>query len=170
MPEGVRSIVTNTTPLIALVAATGNLEILRFLYDRVVVPYEVAQEVRAGGRDAFAVEVFERCNWLELIGAPSKLASYLENSLDRGEASVIQAALDHGVKLVCIDEVAGRRVARLSGLRLTGTIGVLIKAFQRGYPVSIPNALDAMRARGIWLGADVVRYALEQARSPIERR
>lgn len=33
MPDG-RSIVTNTTPLIALAAATGSLDILQVLYKR----------------------------------------------------------------------------------------------------------------------------------------
>ena len=45
MPEpGGRSLVTNTTPLIALTAATGDLAVLRFLFERVVVPLEVAEE------------------------------------------------------------------------------------------------------------------------------
>jgi predicted nucleic acid-binding protein len=56
MPEpGGRSLVTNTTPLIALTAATGGLDVLRFLYERVVVPLEVAEErifaIRVGLRE-----------------------------------------------------------------------------------------------------------------------
>ena len=50
MPERSDVLVTNTTPLISLAAATGSLEILRFLYRHVVVPHEVAEEVRAGAR------------------------------------------------------------------------------------------------------------------------
>ena len=39
MPEpGERTLVTNTTPLITLTAATGGQDVLRFLYARVVVP------------------------------------------------------------------------------------------------------------------------------------
>jgi predicted nucleic acid-binding protein len=50
MPDQGMVIVTNTTPLIALAAATGNLDVLRTIYTRVVVPYEVAEEIRAGGK------------------------------------------------------------------------------------------------------------------------
>jgi len=50
-------LVTNTTPLIAQVAATGNLDILKFLYARVVVPLEVAEEVRVGGKQSFGLDV-----------------------------------------------------------------------------------------------------------------
>jgi len=75
---------------------------------------------------------------------------------------VIQNALDLQIPLVCIDESVGRRVARLSGLTLTGSIGVLIKARNQGYAVSIPQAIERMREHGIWLSAEVVRYALAQ--------
>lgn len=42
MPEQAQVALANTTPLIALTAATGNLDVLRALYTRVIVPYEVA--------------------------------------------------------------------------------------------------------------------------------
>jgi len=66
------------------------------------------------------------------------------------------------IPLVCIDETVGRRVARLSGLALTGSVGVLIKARQSGYDVSVPEAIERMREHGIWLSNEVVRYALAQ--------
>jgi predicted nucleic acid-binding protein len=125
-------------------------------------PYEVAQEIRVGGRDTFGVDVFESASWLEIGSAPVALAPYLQNALDRGEASVIQTALDLGLQRVCIDEALGRRIARLSNLSVTGSIGVLVKAKSLGYVVSIPEALERMRERGIWLSQDVVRFALAQ--------
>lgn len=89
-----------------------------------------------------------------------ELSPYLKNSLDRGEASVIQTALQQGLTRVCIDETVGRRVARLSNLNVTGSIGVLLKAKSMGYPISIPDALNRMHARGIWLSQEVIRFAL----------
>jgi predicted nucleic acid-binding protein len=162
MPDGPRTIVTNTTPLIALAVATDGLEILRTLYDRVIVPLEVAEEIHAIGTNAPGVKAFDDATWLERLDKPAVLTPYLRNSLDGGEASVIQNALDLQIPLVCIDESVGRRVARLSGLTLTGSIGVLIKARKQGYAVSISQAIDRMREHGIWLSAEVVRYALAQ--------
>ncbi|MFH0727011.1 MAG: DUF3368 domain-containing protein [Pseudomonadota bacterium] len=164
MPDLTRVIIINTTPLLALTAATGNLDVLRALYTRVVVPYEVAEEIKAGGKDAFGLDVFERASWLEIKPDPVILQPYLQNSLDRGEASVIQTALQEGLQLVCIDEIVGRRMARLSGLDLTGSIGVLLKARAMGYPLSIPDALDRMHASGIWLSQSVIRFAIEHGR------
>lgn len=164
MPEQTRVVVTNTTPLIALTAATGSLDVLRTLYTRVVVPFEVAEEIRAGGKGAFGLDVFERASWLEISHSPVVLPPHLQNSLDRGEASVIQTALQEGIELVCIDEIVCRRVARLSKLSLTGSIGILLKAKSMGFQLSIPEALNRMRARGIWLSEGVVRFALERSR------
>lgn len=163
MPDQNRVVVTNTTPLIALTAATGSLDILRTIYTRVIVPYEVAEEIKAGGKQAFGLDVFEQATWLEISHSPVALPPYLQNALDRGEASVIQTALQLGVKLACIDETVGRRVARLSNLSVTGSIGILIKAKSMGYPISMPEAINRMRERGIWLSQNVIRFALDHS-------
>ncbi len=160
MPERAKILVTNTTPLIALTAATGNLEVLRFLYQRIIVPMEVAEEVRAGGKQHFGLDVFEAASWLEIQDGPVVPQAFLSNSLDRGEASVIQTALNQGLPLVCIDEAAGRRVARLCDLNLTGSVGVLLKAKALGYDISIANAIERMRHHGIWLSEGVIKFAL----------
>ncbi len=158
MHETAKTIVTNTTPLIALTAATGNLDMLRHLYDRVIVPYEVASEIRSGGQTCFGVDVFEHSTWLDVKTNPTEITPYLNNTLDRGEASVIQNALQESINLVAIDETAGRRVARLCGLILTGSIGILLKAFASSFPVSIHSN---KQSHGIWLSPRVIDYALQ---------
>lgn len=80
-----------------------------------------------------------------------------------GEASVIQTALDNNISLVAIDETVGRRYAKLSNLKLTGTLGILLKAKQVGYPLSMAVAIQRMRQQGIWLSADLVKTALARA-------
>jgi predicted nucleic acid-binding protein len=162
MPEAdPRTLVTNTTPLIALTAATGGLEVLRFLYDHVVVPLEVAEEVRVGGPAAFGVEIFNSATqWLEVQAQPVVLQPFLHNSLDKGEAAVIQTAINLQLPMVCIDESAGRRIARLCNLRLTGSVGILLKAKALGFDLDIPQALERMRRHGIWLSDRVVQFAL----------
>jgi len=123
-------------------------------------PYEVAEEIRAGGRDSFGVDVFDQASWLDISPEPLELQPYLQNTLDRGEASVIQTALQLGINLVCIDETIGRRVARLSNLTVTGAIGVLLKAKSKGHHLSMPDAISRMRQHGIWLSQEVIKFAL----------
>lgn len=163
MPEQRQSVlVTNTTPLLTLTAATGSLDILQSLYERVIVPYEVVTEIQVGGKTFFGVDMFEQAFWLECRSSPVLINTWLKNTLDTGEASVIQTALNENISLVCIDETVGRRIARLNGLTLTGSIGILLKAKMLGYPVSIPDAIKRMQQHGIWLSQRLVAQALAQ--------
>jgi predicted nucleic acid-binding protein len=157
-----KAIVTNTTPLIALTAATGSLDVLKFLYSRVIVPLEVQTELRAAGAHAVGVQALNEATWLDCQTSEVVVSSYLANTLDRGEAATIQTSLNLNVPLVYIDEAVGRRVARLSGLTLTGSIGVLLKAKQLGYDMSMAQAVARMREHGIWLSAEVIRFALQE--------
>ena len=156
-------VVINTGPLIALVAALGDLDILKSLYRKVHVPFEVCKEVTASGVDGFAVPQFEQAQWLQKWIQPTDLIPLLRNTLDSGEASVIQLALNQGIQTVCIDESVGRRVARLSGLSLTGSLGILLRAKQEGYPIIIREAVQRMKQRGIWLSEVLVASALSHA-------
>ena len=57
MPEA-KELVINTTPILALIAAVGSLDMLPLLYSRVWVPWEVCQEIQVGGADGFAIPEF----------------------------------------------------------------------------------------------------------------
>ena len=164
MPEPTTSLVINTGPLIALIAGTGDLGLLRDLYERVLVPWEVCQEITAGEDRAFGCAPFEEATWLERRSSPLEIPQLLLNSLDSGEAAVIQLAIVEKIGTVCIDETAGRRVARLSGLSLTGSLGILLRAQREGRPVSVSRAIDRMKRHGIWLSDRVIEAVLKLAK------
>ena len=162
MPDA-KQIVINTSPLLALIAAWGRLDRLRALYSRVLVPFEVCEEILRGGKDGFGVAEFEVAEFLDKQTQSLAIEPFLRNSLDRGEAAVIQLALDRGVRTVCIDEVVGRRIARLNDLDLTGSVGVLIRAYRQDQGFSMQGALQRMQERGIRLGDQVMEFALREA-------
>lgn len=162
MPE-TSEIVINTSPLIALVAAWGDLTRLNALYEQVWVPHEVCQEILRGGPRQFAVPEFEQATGLKKQTAPLSVSPFLLNSLDLGEASVIQLALNQAISTVCIDEAVGRRVARLSGLSLTGSVGILLKAKHQDASFSVRAAIARMLSHNIRLSQTVINFALTQA-------
>jgi predicted nucleic acid-binding protein len=163
MPSASR-IVINTGPLLAIIAATGDLKVLKSLYCEVLVPREVADELRAGGPTGFGLARFEEASWLAVQSEHITLNPYLANTLDLGEAAVIQLALDRNVETVCIDETVGRRVARLNNLQLTGSIGVLLKAKKEGASLEMAGAIENMRSAGIWVSERVAKTAIALAR------
>jgi predicted nucleic acid-binding protein len=158
-----KQIVINTSPLLALIAGLGSLEILGDLYETVFVPYEVQQEILRGGKSGFGTVEFEQAKKINKLDQPLSINPLLLNSLDLGEASVIQLALNLGIATVCIDEAIGRRVARLSGLKVTGSIGILLRAKKEGYDFSMQEVINRMVSRGIRLGQTVIEIALKES-------
>jgi predicted nucleic acid-binding protein len=161
MPD-TQDIVINTSPIIALAAALGDLSVLE-MYRNVWVRLEVGEELAAGGTARFALAELQAAHWLHKRAHPLSIAPHLLNTLDKGEASVIQLALDDNIHTVVIDETAGRRIARLNGLAVTGSIGILLRAKNEGHPFSMQKAIDRMQARDIWLSDRVIAFALTQA-------
>jgi len=159
MPE-TESIVINTGPLLALIAGYGDLSFLKKIYKRVLVPFEVRLEIEAGGTTAFGLNEFVQSDFIEKQTVPLEIVQFLKNSLDLGEASVIQLALNQNIPTVCIDEAVGRRIARLNGLCLTGSVGVLLRAKRKGIDFSIPEAIERMQSNGIYLSEKVIDFAL----------
>lgn len=162
MPEA-QEVVINTGPTIALVAALGDLRVLQ-IYQRVWMPLEVCQEIMAGGATGFALAEFKSAHWIEKYTQSLSIAPFLLNTLDNGEAAVIQLALERDISTVVIDESAGRRIARLNNLSVTGSIGILLRAQREGVSFSMREAIMRMKARGIWLSDRVVDFALKMAR------
>jgi predicted nucleic acid-binding protein len=159
MPE-TEVLVINTGPLLALIAGYGDLSLLEHVYKRVLVPFEVCQEIDTGGISGFGINEFRKASFIEKQGEPLNISTFLKNSLDSGEASVIQLALNEKIHTVCIDESIGRRIARLNGLKLTGSIGVLIRAKKCGFDFSMSETINRMQSQGIYLSRRVVDFAL----------
>lgn len=162
MPD-TQSIAINTSPILALVAAWGRLDRLQPLYKEVRVSFEVREEILKGGLDNFGVAEFRAASWLLQEATPIEISPFLLNSLDLGEASVIQLALNQSIKTVCIDEAVGRRIARLNGLSLTGSVGILLKAKQRDSAMSVRTAIDNMLSHNIRLSKTVIDFALARS-------
>lgn len=158
-----RDIVINTGPIIALVAAAESLEWLPALYDRILIPYEVVQEIEAGGvgnPESLALHCLKD---LVMMGREkADLPPLLLRELDLGEASVIHAAICHDIPTVAIDEKAGRRIARLNGLKVTGSLGILIKAKKQGLIDNLSNCISRMRFQGIWISEILVQQVLAE--------
>jgi len=155
-------IVVDTGPLIAL-SGIGQLELLQKLYEGVLVPSAVHAEMLAGGAHATRFAEYKRAAWLEVAGGvhlePSLLAL-----LGEGEASVIALARFRNADAVLIDEQKARKVARaVYGLRVFGSVRVLLEAKQKGFLESVEDALRGMQRNGYYLHETIVRYALEEA-------
>jgi predicted nucleic acid-binding protein len=53
--------------------------------------------------------------------------------LDRGEAEAIALALELGAERILMDEKRGRRAAQAHGLKIAGTLAVIVDGAQQGF-------------------------------------
>lgn len=87
--------------------------------------------------------------------------SILQVDLDPGEASAIALALRHKQFLLLIDEAKGRRVASRLNLKISGTLGVLLKAKELGFLASGNEALKRIEDSGFYLSTDLKEKMLQ---------
>lgn len=153
-------LILNSSPLIHLTAALGDLELLPSLYGRVLVPVEVQREIEAGGHlDAAASHLCATAG-IEIHSLRAEVPPLLTGELDLGEAAVIALALEFPQAVVALDDLKARRVARRSGIALTGSLGILLDAKQAGKLDSLAEAIGRIQARGAWLSDALVERAL----------
>lgn len=153
-------IVINTTPLISL-AIIDKLCLLDEFFANVYISKAVFKEAtRKGKKNAIAIEDWGKGITLEVRDIKAKSA--LELTLDEGESEVIILAQEVDANLVIIDEDKARKVARLNGLNVTGTIGILLHAKKKGKISELRPFLDRLMAKGIYISENLYENALLQ--------
>lgn len=147
-------VVVNATPLIAL-SLVNRLDLLYRLFDEVLVPAAVYEEITAKDDSWAGVHALRSSEWIKVV--PMETAPTIEPlllGLDAGELQVLLLAREVEPDWVLLDERLGRRVAKAMGLPVKGTVGVLLAAFHAGF-------LSGTEARGIvhQLVADGIRIS-----------
>jgi predicted nucleic acid-binding protein len=144
---------SNTTPFISF-AAIQRLDLLPKLFGIIRVTEEVIAECAAG--EPIAVPDLRGLDWIIPIIAPSQPVPHILLELDRGEKTTLLAALADSADLVLMDEKLGRNMAEYLGLRVTGTLGTLLRAKRMRLIESFVGAAAEMRARGIFFNVRLI--------------
>jgi predicted nucleic acid-binding protein len=87
----------------------------------------------------------------------------VQAALHKGEAEAIVLAAElHAARLV-LDDQDARRFADRCGLKLIGTLGILLAAKQRGAIASLREAINALVALGFRINPQLVTAVLQNA-------
>ncbi len=146
--------VINASPVIHLHA------VLPGMIGEVVVPWEVRQELAAGHAKDTTWQEIQTLPGIHHRAQAVAIHPLLAIQIDRGEAAVIQTALDEARAAVILDDLKARRTALSLGLPVTGTLGLLLQARQTGLLPSIRAAIATLENRGMWIAPALCAKAI----------
>ena len=146
---------------------TGDIALLPKLFDRVLAPQAVRDELANPEAPAAVRAWIARAPaWLDVRPDPDvdDRDDRTGPKLDRGERAVIGLALAIKADLVLMDDQAGVTVARRQGLAATGTLGILDLAARRGL-VDLATAFDRLKPTSFYYRQGLLDALLTQRRT-----
>ena len=140
-----RLVIADTGPVNYLILI-GRIGLLPALFERVILPEAVQLELAAGDAPvSVRTWIHDRPPWIEVRPTP---AGYLDanplHGIHEGEKAAIALAATLNAELLLMDDRRGVRAARHQGLRVTGTLGILELASQKGL-IDFAQAIDLLR-------------------------
>jgi uncharacterized protein len=165
-------VVSNSSCLIGL-SRIKMLNLLKELFGKIFISQEVYKDVVLKGKGRPGAKEVEKAKgeWIEVRGVKGKLAvEVLLTELDPGEAETIILASEINASLVIIDEEKGASVATITGLKVIGTVGILILANKIGKLDSLKGALDQLKKNKFRISDEVYQMVLRKGRAGKDER
>lgn len=164
MPLAKNIAVVNTSPIVYL-SSINQLSLLKKLFNEIYIPEAVKQELLSGGRDSFGVKEIKTEKWLKTKKIKNKLAKeYLLTEIDDGEAEVIILTEELKTGTIIMDDKLGRRVAKLRGIKVVGTLRILVAAKKKGLITAVRPLIEKLKENGFWLSINVYKAILREAK------
>jgi len=144
-------IISDSACLIAL-DRIGKLSILKSLYQQILIPEAVYKE--------FGKSI----DWINIqrVNTPN-LVRTLQTQLDFGESEAIALALEKDNTTLILDDKKARRIAEELGMKIIGTIGILLKAKKASHIKQVKPLLDQLNDVDFRISDSLYRKALELA-------
>ncbi len=158
-----QKVVSNSSPLIHL-AKIGKIELLKDYFSIVSIPEAVYKECIVDGKNHLEVALLKKAGWLKISQVKDqRLVKLLQSNLDNGESEAITLSLEIDADLIVLDDSDAREKARLYGLKITGSIGILLKAKMDGKIHSLKEHLYKLRETGFRIGKELEIEFLKEA-------
>ena len=156
-------VVSDTSPIRAL-AHLDQLELLRTLFQQVLVPPAVADELERPTSKLPPIALVPYRFILVRAPASQLEIDRLHAELDLGESEAIALALEVRADLLLVDERAGRAVATREGLTTLGAVGVLVRAKRAGLLPAVRPLIERLENElNFFMSASLRKDALKSA-------
>lgn len=155
-------IVSDTSPLTYLMQV-GETLLLKELFDEVVIPPAVFDELNHMAGQKAALETFVQQGWIKVEQpSPEALQRILPFGLDKGETEALALALILKADYIIIDERKGAAAADKLRIPATGLIGVLLAAKNQRFIPAVKPLLDKIISQGFFINKQFYQKTLRQ--------
>ena len=145
-----------------------HLDVLPSLATRVLVPPAVVDELQEGMRLGLDLPDVNTLDWVEVLRPAGASALPLVTDLGPGESEALALALEYREAVIVLDDRVARNVARTLGLKMTGTLSLLLDAKRAGRIERVTPLLNELESLGFRL-ADHTRAAVMKLAGEVEQ-
>ena len=138
-------VISNTSPIQYLYQVDA-LSLLPQLFGAVCVPEAVTAELQAGRQRNVFLPDLDTLPWLDVRPVQQPALLPLVTQLGDGEKEVLALGLEMPGSLLLLDDRDARRHASVLGLKVSGTLGVLLLAKEQGKLDAVRPILDRLNA------------------------
>lgn len=156
-------VVSNSGPLIAL-AEIGQFLLLQRLFGELSIPSAVYTEVVIDGAGQPGAKETAEADWIKTVEVQDRLAvDLLRDELGPGQSEAIVLARAPGTDYLLLDDLKARRKARHLGLRVSGTLGIILMAKAAGLVEELKPLLDQLLTTDFRMSPEVYQDVLREA-------
>ena len=161
-------VVSDTTPLISLLKI-NRIDLLEKLFGKVLIPDAVFSELTVDERFQLEADQIRQKEFIVVKSVTnSEAASLLRRAtgLDKGESEAIVLTDEWKAELLLMDEAKGRNVSAQMGLRIMGTIGILMAAYEEQELTAdeVKECVDGLQRAGRHIGQRHYQALLDRLR------
>jgi predicted nucleic acid-binding protein len=151
--------ISNTSPLLYLYRI-GLIDRLPEIFGEIWTPEAVHVELMVGDKSGYDVPTLSEYSWLRIINPKAQPSEWLSLDLGPGELSAMSLALENSHCIVLLDDMLARRTAHAAGLKVWGTLKVLLEIKVQGFISKVEPYVNRLTDAGMWVSDDVKRRIL----------
>ncbi|WP_373494314.1 DUF3368 domain-containing protein [Aquiflexum sp.] len=155
-------VVADSSVLVGFLAL-GKIEILTEFFYQILIPESVYEELQSLKNYGYDLGPISHGSFIVAECRNKTAVNELIKVLDIGESESIIISMERSADLLLIDEKKGRKIAENLGIKITGILGLLIKAKIEGKIDSLKSEIEVLKEKlNFRLDDKLVNYALRQ--------
>jgi len=145
------NVIVSDTSCLILFYKIGELDLLKKLFGKLQITDIVLKEFNQPIPD-----------WIEVVLLKTDVHKGLSGYLDPGEATSIALASEYEESLLIIDEIKGRKAAKELDIQITGSLGVLIAAKNKGHIEAVKPIINNIQKTNFRISEKLIEPVLDK--------